>query len=180
MREEELEKDSQPESTLVSDSGDVTDETDSEAESILSEHPDSEASDIERTHHTASSWLYYALVLVAFIILIDYSIVLLGSKLFWTVRSMYALSLVARAVILIIAHFLWRRRAFGENQHALFIISAWIGFVSGMVLAASRFIGAASFWTFLNLLAEPINSILLALFASFIVYQLTMHKPLKK
>jgi hypothetical protein len=80
----------------------------------------------------------------------------------------------------LVAQYLWHSRVFGNVLSALYIVFGWVGFIAGLILACARFISGPSLWTFINLIVEPIDSALLALVASYIVYHLTIRNQLIK
>ena len=64
------------------------------------------------------------------------------------------------------------------NPETRYIASAWIAFIAGAVTALMRFVPEPMLWTFLNLLIEPLDGILLALIAAYFVYAITKQKTL--
>ena len=58
------------------------------------------------------------------------------------------------------------------------IVSAWTGFIAGTILGIARFISMQSLWTFLNIIVEPLDSILIALAAGYVAYVLTVRKQI--
>ncbi len=114
----------------------------------------------------------YALGAIAVVVAVDYVVSSVGRDFFWSPQSIYLASFFARFISFIIFARLFRRSV-RDNAQTLSIVFGWIGVLSGLILASIRFITMPAFWTLLNLIVEPIDSMLLALIASYIVYQLT-------
>ena len=113
----------------------------------------------------------YALGAIAVVVAVDYVVSSVGRDFFWSPQLIYLASFFARFISFIILAQLFRRSV-RDNAQTLTIVFGWLGVLSGLILACIRFITTTAFWTFLNLIVEPIDSMLLALIASYIVYQL--------
>ena len=113
----------------------------------------------------------YALGAIAIVVAVDYVVASVGRDFFWSPRSIYLASFFLRFISFVILAQLFRRSV-RDNAQTLSIVFGWVGLLSGLILACIRCITTTAFWTFLNIIVEPIDSMLLALIASYIVYQL--------
>ncbi len=119
------------------------------------------------------SWSFYALGLLVVLFACNWLSQTVGTAWFWTPRSIYIMSYVFRTAALLIAAYAWHQSLFKDDRATFRAVYLWIGIVSGVILAVFRFISDPSFWAFINMAAEPIDSALLALFSWYIVAHLT-------
>jgi len=161
----------QAESTLVTE---IDDEVDYEG--VLK--PTKRLVAITESKPSEASWLTYFFYLIVLLIAIDYLLALASGHWFWTERTLYVYSLLLRFVLgTAVAYWsagklLFRRELDGRLIHSL------VGMIAGLILAGSRFAQTRSFWTFINMFLEPLNSLLLLLLGSAIAF--TLHKKLNK
>ena len=153
------------EATLISEDG----------EAVVDEAEDlhAEAFAMPSISKEIPSWTYYAVLVVLVLIVLDYLLSLLGERLFWSERIVYLTSYAVRWIVLLVTTFFFHNRFFAEHR-TMFFVNGMVGFLSGMWLGIIRFVTDSSFWTVINIVVEPIDSALLALLASYIVYHLTL------
>jgi hypothetical protein len=119
------------------------------------------------------SWSFYALGLLIVLVVSDWLVQSMGTILFWTPRSVYLMSYVLRTVVLLSAAYAWHRSLFRDNRSAFRAVFVWLGLLSGVILAILRFAAGPSFWGFINMVIEPLDSTILALATWYIVAHLT-------
>lgn len=151
-----------------------------EEEEIVDEAVTSEEKLATAASARPRSWSYHAAALLFLLLFGDVVIQRLGVQFFWTPRAVYILSYVVRTTALLIAAYLWHRSLFRDNRKDMQIVFLWLGLISGCILALLRFIGAPSFWSFINMVVEPLDSMLLALFAAFVVGHLAIRLQVTK
>lgn len=125
-----------------------------------------------------TSWTLYAVALLLVIIAGDVLLVTFGQRWFLSSRTIYVLSLVSRFVVIFIASQWQFVRRFSAQARVFYIVNAWTVLVAGLILAAGRFVDQQVFWTFINIAIEPLDGLLLALIASWLVIRI--HKTLTK
>jgi hypothetical protein len=98
----------------------------------------------------------------------------LGSGWFWSERLVYFLSLASLLLVVIGCSWLLGR----QNAHALrvYIINVSIGLVSGVLISIMLFWQHVAFWTFFNLIVQPIDMVLLAALGSWLGVTLFINK----
>jgi hypothetical protein len=98
----------------------------------------------------------------------------LGSGWFWSERLVYFLSLASLLIVVIGCSWLLGR----QNARALrvYIINVSIGLVSGVLISIMLFLQHVAFWTFFNLIVQPIDMILLAALGSWLGVILFINK----
>ncbi len=98
----------------------------------------------------------------------------LGSGWFWSERLVYFLSLASLLVVIIGSSWLLGR----QNARALrvYIINVSIGLVSGVLISIMLFLQHVAFWTFFNLIVQPIDTVLLAALGSWLGVTLFINK----
>ncbi len=126
------------------------------------------------------SWSLSALGLILILMLCDIVAQRMGIQWFWTPRTIYSMSYVLRAGTLLVAAYAWHRSLFRDDRIAFRSVFIWLGLVSGILLALLRFIGEPSFWAFINMVVEPLDSTILALAMWYIVQHLTTKLKLIK
>jgi hypothetical protein len=119
-----------------------------------------------------SSWIWYFLGLLLILWLANFFVSLAGDTLFWAQRASYISSVILRFIILLASGMWLIPRLFLADHSASYIVIGWAAVVSGIIVSIGRYISEQNFWTFLNLIIEPADSLLLALAAVWLTLRL--------
>ncbi|OGY92937.1 MAG: hypothetical protein A3B31_03615 [Candidatus Komeilibacteria bacterium RIFCSPLOWO2_01_FULL_53_11] len=142
---------------------------------------ESASASIDDPYHLAEhhlSWTFFTLIVTAVLIGTHIALAQVGVTYFWPPRVSYVVSILGRAIMLFLLLFVFRGTYLTANPETRYVASAWIAFIAGAVTAFMRFVHEPMLWTFLNLLIEPLDGVLLALIAAYFVYAITKQKTL--
>ena len=121
------------------------------------------------THPTRPSFVPYVVAMLVLLLAVDFLVSRLGANFLWRERTIYLVSYVARMLAFIFAtQFLYERAFRGDSRIAL-VVNGWLGLVTGAILAVGRFGAAPAVWTFLNLIVEPLDSLVYAVLITWLI-----------
>ncbi|MBI4090985.1 MAG: hypothetical protein HY422_03090 [Candidatus Komeilibacteria bacterium] len=138
-----------------------------ELERTVSEKP-------ARSGRAFGSWLYPALVVTGFLIAVDYAMSALAHEFFWSIRGVYLASISLRAVLLVLIQYFWLGKRIVHERAVWYVVFGSIGFASGLATGIMRFVAIQEFWAFINLIIEPLDTALIALAISYLVFSVTV------
>lgn len=121
----------------------------------------------------SGSWMYPALVVTGFLIIVDYAMSVFAKELFWSVRGAYLASISLRVVLLVLIQYFWLGKRIVHERAVWYTVFGSIGFVSGLATGIMRFVAIQEFWAFINLIVEPLDTALVALVVSYLVFSIT-------
>lgn len=128
----------------------------------------------------SGSWLYPALVMTGFLIAVDYTMSALAHEFFWSIRSTYLASIALRLVLLVLIQYFWLGKRIVHERTVWYTVFGSIGFVSGLATGVMRFVAIQEFWAFVNLIIEPLDTTLIALIVSYLVFSVTVPSAIIK
>lgn len=112
---------------------------------------------------------WWAAILGAVIIglILDSVLAWVGNTWYWSERLLYTVSLVSIFFLCLLqAYLLAIRQQMTVKQ--ITIINLVSALLIGSLLSINRFVHLTAFWTFFNLIGQPINAIILSLAASWL------------
>lgn len=98
----------------------------------------------------------------------------LGGGWFWSERLVYFLSLGTLFLVVIGVSWLLARQ--GAHAMRLYIINLCIGLLTGVIISILLFLQHVAFWTFFNLLVQPVDALILAAIGSWLGTLLFINK----
>ena len=98
----------------------------------------------------------------------------LGSGWFWSERLVYFLSLASLLLLIVASSWLLARQ--GAHSLRVYIINLSIGLLTGVSISVMLFLDHVAFWTFFNLIVQPIDAFLLAALGSWLGIILFINK----
>ena len=112
---------------------------------------------------------WWAAILGAVIIglILDSVLAWVGNTWYWSERLLYTVSLVSIFFLCLLQAYLLaaRQRMSAKEITIINLVSALL---IGSLLSINRFVHLTAFWTFFNLIGQPINAIILSLAASWL------------
>jgi magnesium-transporting ATPase (P-type) len=118
-----------------------------------------------------SSWIFASLVLLAILVLVEYAILWCSDKYFWPWLTLLIVFWLWRLLALLAWLYLGKKRWLWTQEKVLAV--AFLSFIlASIVLAIIKIIFAQSFWAWLNLLIEPIWTILLVAVVSWLYFKI--------
>ncbi len=157
---------------------------DPEAESIVDDSEETlqpikleevvESSDRPRISSVALPWWLMILLGTLVAVIMHWLLRWLGSGWFWSERLIYFLSLAVLLLLLIASSWLLGRQ--GAHALRVYIINLSIGLLTGVVISVMLFLDHVAFWTFFNLIVQPIDAMILAALGSWLGTVLFINK----
>jgi|GEM_PF-6927718 len=100
----------------------------------------------------------------------------LGNSWFWSERLVYFLSLASLLLLIILSSWLLARQE--ADALRIYIINMSIGLLAGIIISVMLFLDHVVFWTFFNLIVQPLNALLLATLGSWLGVILFVNKKI--
>ncbi|MFH0873420.1 MAG: hypothetical protein V1846_01120 [Candidatus Komeilibacteria bacterium] len=112
---------------------------------------------------------WWAMVVVAVIVglILDSGLSWIGNTWYWSERLLYTVSLILIFFLCLLVAF-FEARYQKKAAKEITIINLVIAFLIGALLSINRFVYTTAFWTFFNLIGQPINALILSLAASWL------------
>lgn len=118
-----------------------------------------------------SSWIFASLVVLAVLVLVEYAIIHWSAQFFWSWLTVTIVFWLWRLLALLVWLYLGQQRWLWTKEKVLAV--AFLAFIlASIILAVIKIIYAQSFWAWLNLLVEPIWTILLVALVSWVYFKI--------
>ena len=116
-------------------------------------------------------WWLIILIGTALVSVFEIVIFNLGQNGFWSLRLIYTISLIWLLIVAVIFTVYIVRFCGLTHKHA-YIINGLIAVFSGLIAAIAQFVNQIAFWTFFNLIAQPINALILGVLGVWIALKI--------
>ncbi len=141
----------------------------SEREAVVSYIPGDDNNNKKRLE--LPRWLLL-LIILAILIGWNFLIEWAGQTWFWSEQLMYWLSLAGTFTIIFL-FMLWGLRSQVMPARSLMLVGLLGTLVAAIVLSIMKFINVSVFWTFFNLITQPLNALALSLLAMWLAFKLS-------